>query len=336
MRQQLFSALKYLVSLGIALGLFAYLYKDEAMGQLLGHIAQADPFWVGLSVLTAVVSHAHRAARWQLALAPLGYRPAFLPAFLAVLASYFANIFVPRIGEVARAGLLRRTQQVPAEVSFGAIIAERALDLVILVGLSGVVLWLEFGKIGWFVQEQAGKSLGLLGGKALLLAGLALLGLGGLALLYYSRQWLLRLPLLQKAKGFAQGLKEGLLSIRAMSPSAQALYALHTLGIWLMYYLMSYLLFFSTPETATLSARCALTTLIMGGIGMALPSPGGIGTYHAFVAATFIAYGFEEEAGKAFAFLMHSTQTFAIVVIGGLSLVASLLWKASPQSSPPQ
>ena len=71
--------------------------------------------------------------------------------------------------------------------------------------------------------------------------------------------------------------------------------------IWLMYYAMTYVLFFTTQETSHLSMLCAMSVFIMGGIGMVIPAPGGIGTFHYFVSATLVAYG------------MTSDQRYALV-----------------------
>jgi uncharacterized membrane protein YbhN (UPF0104 family) len=54
----------------------------------------------------------------------------------------------------------------------------------------------------------------------------------------------------------------------------------HTLFIWLTYYLMTYLVFFSLPETSQLSLAAGLVVLTIGSLGFIMPSPGGIGTYH--------------------------------------------------------
>lgn len=327
MSSKFIDLLKYLISFTFAFGLFAYLYQGDDLQALFSYMLEADMRWIALSIIAAIISHTSRALRWNIALQPLGYQPSLRSSFLAIMSGYFINTFVPRLGEVMRSGLLRKLEKVPVNTSFGAVLAERGIDLLILLSLTFMIFLIEFDKLGVFLTEQLTASSGLIANKVYVLAGLGLAGLLGILLLYTFRQKLLSLTIVQKLLAFVIGLKDGVLSIRQLSTQQQIGYALHTINIWLMYYFMSYLLFFSTPETAHLSPLCGLTTLIMGGIGMAIPSPGGIGTYHIFVTATFVAYGLSEELGKEFAFLMHSAQTMGVIIIGGLCFAIALVLK---------
>lgn len=324
MLKYLLTALKYIFSIGLALSLFYYLYKDDDLTELASVFERAEASWLALSILAALTSHLSRALRWKIALKPLGHSPKIQTAFLAVMSTYFVNLFIPRLGEVVRAGLLRRTDDVPIEQSFGSIIAERAIDLIMLMLLCIVTLWIEFEKIGDFVTEQVLSALlPLLGGKGIAIMGaIAVMGAMAIWAIWQNRS---RWGWIQKIWSIIEGVKAGLLSIMRLSKVAQLEYVAHTIVIWVMYYLMGYLLFFCTPETAALPAVCGLTALMMGAIGMALPSPGGIGTYHLFVTAAFVAYNLSETTGRDFAFLMHSTQTLGVLFFGGISFGLALL-----------
>lgn len=294
------------------------------MGNIFDDIRDASPFWIFASIATAMFSHWSRASRWVIALRPLGYKTRTFTAFLAVMFGYFANFFIPRIGEVMRCGLFNRTEKVPVNVSFGTVLAERALDLIILLTLTAVVFLMEFDRVGDFVVSQFSDNSDAMSQKLYLLGAFALVGVFGLVGLYLLRNWLVKLPIFLKLKDFALGMKDGLLSVRKLSPKQQFLFIAHTVNIWVMYYLMSYVLFFSLEATSALSPMAGLTVLIMGGIGMAIPSPGGVGTYHLFIATTLVAYGLDEGISKNFAFLMHSVQSLAVLLIGGLSFLVSI------------
>jgi uncharacterized protein (TIRG00374 family) len=318
------STLKYVISLSIAGFLFWQLYAGEDIGKIYDDIKDSSPFWIAVSIGTALFSHWSRASRWVISLRPLGYESRTFTAFLAVMFGYFANLFVPRIGEVMRCGLLYRTEKVPVNVSFGAVLAERALDLIILLTLTTIIFFMEFERIGNFVISQFSNNSDAMNQKLYLLGALALVGVLGLVGLYLLRNWLVKLPIFLKVKEFALGMKEGLLSMRKLSRKQQTLFIIHTLNIWVMYYLMSYVLFLSLPATSNLTIMAGFTVLIMGGIAMAIPSPGGVGTYHVFITATLVAYGLEESSAKNAAFLMHSVQYLAIVLIGGASFLISI------------
>ncbi|MFT5916799.1 MAG: hypothetical protein ACJAWV_003036 [Flammeovirgaceae bacterium] len=318
------SILKYVISISVAGFLFWWLYRGEDMEKTFEDIKEASPFWISTSIGIALFSHWSRASRWVIALRPLGYETRTFTAFLAVMFGYFVNLFVPRLGEVMRCGLFYRTEKVPINISFGSVLAERALDFIILVALCIVVFFVEFDRIGGFILSEFNNNSEAVTQKIYILLAICSLAFLGLIALYLLRNKLMRLPLVIKGKGFVLGMKDGLLSIKKLSRKQRLAFILHTLNIWAMYYFMSYVLFLSMPATSNLSLMTGCTVLIMSGIAMVIPSPGGIGTYHFFVTATLIAYGLEEGIAKNSALLMHSVQYLATIIIGGLSFLISI------------
>ena len=77
-------------------------------------------------------------------MAPLGYKPRFINSTLAVLIAYIANLGIPRSGEILRATTLSSYEKIPFEKTFGTIIAERLVDLIILLGFILIALTLQF------------------------------------------------------------------------------------------------------------------------------------------------------------------------------------------------
>lgn len=85
---------------------------------------------------------------------------------------------------------------------------------------------------------------------------------------------------------------------------------------------MAYVVIFALPPTENLSLMAGLTILVMGGLGMAAPVQGGIGTYHALVSSVLVLYGIKETDGVLFATILHTTQTIAVLVVGGCCILA--------------
>jgi uncharacterized protein (TIRG00374 family) len=136
-RKLFFDVLKYSATLGIAAFLLWYVYRDLSFNELLQYFDDINYYWLGLSILIALFSHYLRAYRWNLLLEPLGYdHLKSYRTFIAVMVGYFANNLVPRLGEVTRCGILKKNDNVAMTSAFGSVVAERALDLVILVILS--------------------------------------------------------------------------------------------------------------------------------------------------------------------------------------------------------
>ena len=119
----------------------------------------------------------------------------------------------------------------------------------------------------------------------MIIAGSFILGVIGVIFIYFIKPQLFQV-IKEKGISFLKGLKTGLLSIFKLEK--RALFIFYSLAIWIFYYLMLYTVFLAFEETAHINAQDALTTFVVGGIAMALPSPGGTGTYHFMVSYVLI------------------------------------------------
>lgn len=318
--------LKYLFTLSIAAFLFWYVYKDiNFEDAILKRLKYVNYSWVLLSVMLALSSHYLRAYRWNLLLEPLGYRNLSTPrTFLAVLVGYFTNLFIPRMGEITRCGILKKTDDVAVASSFGTVIAERVLDMLILIFLIFLGFLLQFDKLADFMKnnflDNHKSVMQYVTSGILILVVLAVL----LTLIFYLfRNRLKRSPFIIRIRQIITELAKGFVTIRQIRNKWG--FWISTFIIWLFYYLMAYVVFFAIPQTSGLSPLAGLSVLIMGGLGMSAPVQGGFGTYHIFVSSILALYGIAPEDGKFFAFLLHTSQFMTILVVGAISFVISLL-----------
>jgi uncharacterized membrane protein YbhN (UPF0104 family) len=102
-------------------------------------------------------------------------------------------------------------------------------------------------------------------------------------------------------------------------------FIISTIGIWVLYYLMSYVIFFSITETNELSFGAGLSILAAAGVAMAVPVQGGLGVYHYIITGVLVIYGIDNNTSAFFASLLHTSQLFSIVFFGGISVLISLL-----------
>ena len=100
--------------------------------KLLNDFKSTNFGWMALVGLTFLMSNFSRTAKWQMLLEPLGYRPRFLNGFLSILVAYFANLGLPRMGEVVRAGVLSKYENLPPEKVMGTIVVDRVVDVLCL------------------------------------------------------------------------------------------------------------------------------------------------------------------------------------------------------------
>ena len=113
-------------------------------------LAGANYFWVGLSLIMALISHWYRALRWNLLINTLGYKPRAIITFYSVLIGYLANVAVPRLGEVTRCGVLSKSENIPADKLFGTVLLERGIDLLCLLALVIIAFVLQLDVLSGF------------------------------------------------------------------------------------------------------------------------------------------------------------------------------------------
>ncbi|MDR6194245.1 lysylphosphatidylglycerol synthase transmembrane domain-containing protein [Siphonobacter sp. SORGH_AS_0500] len=326
-------ALQYLVFVGLAVGLIWFAIHSGTINpqQLWADVSQADFRWVGLMILLTFVAHGSRAARWRILLEPMGYTPSFFHTNTAVWLGYFANNLVPRLGEVTRCSSLYKSDGIPIEKSLGTVVTERIFDVVSLFLLLGLNLLLDFNRLLTFIQGATSSTPESDSGVPVLIwIVLGIVVMGGIAV-FFLWERLLQLAVVQKLAKAGQGLLSGLLSIRNLRQPGWFLF--YTCMIWGMYWLMGYVLFFAIPKFADLSPLVALTTLTTGALAMILPTPGGVGSFNAFVAfALHSIYQIPEADSGTLATFIQSSQMISTLAIGLVFLVVSLLTRSSPKT----
>ncbi|MCG8307973.1 MAG: flippase-like domain-containing protein [Cytophagales bacterium] len=326
--------LKYAITLGIAAFLLWFVYRDLSLESLLAQFEDINYNWLSFSIFLALLSHYLRAYRWNILLKPLGYRLKTRRTFIAVMVGYFANNLVPRLGEVTRCGILKKTDNVAITSAFGSVVAERVFDLITLILVASLTFFIEFDKLNKFALEKFRDKLPdtdsisgiVLGGFGILL----ILGIAIYILFKVYREKLHRNSFYLKIRKFIKELVDGFLSIRKIDN--QLGFWASTFGIWFLYYAMLIVVFFAFPPTSRLSLLAGLTLLITSGLAMSVPVQGGIGVFHIFISSVLVIYGVSSEDGIVFALVAHTTQFMTIMVFGGISFIISVFMKSKPSN----
>ena len=305
--------------LPIALGVFLVWYSynstsAEDRKQIIHYIKEANLFWVSISILFGILSHFSRAIRWNYLIEPLGYKPKISNNLLIVLMAYFANLGIPRTGEILRATALTTYEDVPFEKGFGTIVTERVIDVLMLLLFVTITLFLQTDVILGFIQEK-----GFNPNTLFLLIGIGLIGLA--FFIFFIKKSTNSFAL--KVKEFINGLLDGVLSIFKMKNKWA--FVLHTLFIWSCYIAMLWVIKFAIPGTENLTLSQLMVAFVAGTFAMAATN-GGIGIYPIAISKALALYGINEVSGDAFGWIMWISQTAMIVVFGAISfLVLPLL-----------
>lgn len=323
-KQTLISIIKYVVGLGIGVGIFWYVFRDTPLSKMQAVLANANPFWLILAFGIGLLSHFLRSVRWRMQLEASGYEVPTDNAFAAVLINYLVNLVTGRGGELVRCSIVLRTDKVPL-TSIGIVATERIIDVLML----GICMLIGLGVaseqiLDLFGQMQAGSS-NAGSGKATLLMGLMAFGVIGLGIILLFRKKLIQLPFYQKLEKIALDLLQNALSIRKVKNPL--LFIVYSFAIWACYWLTTYVIIRSLSDAEVLSQSVNLLTFafvvnLVGAIGVAVPSPGGMGTYHLSVVISFILFHLCDKIencsmGNSAAFVLHLTQMIILPVVGG-------------------
>ncbi|WP_026209514.1 lysylphosphatidylglycerol synthase transmembrane domain-containing protein [Cytophaga aurantiaca] len=321
------NAIKYVLMLGLGGLLFWYVLKDQDPNKIADDFRHANYFWIAVSVLVSIVAYWSRAVRWNLLLEPLDIKPPVYKTFLALMSGYFANLLLPRAGEVARCLILNKMEKAPFNSTFGSVVAERVFDLIGLLIVIGLTFVFEFSLISGFLSDIfINKFRNLFSSLqhmylVLLIVVVVLITLS--AVIWMLRNKIKQNTLYQNIAAFISGVWKGVIGIKDLEKKWQFLF--HSILIWVCYYFMTYTVFFAFEPTAHLGMGAGLVLLVVGALGMSAPVQGGIGVFHLLVSSALVIYGVSEQNGVSYAFLLHTSQAMTVVVFGGISFVISLL-----------
>jgi uncharacterized protein (TIRG00374 family) len=320
LKKKLTSFLQFTAFIAAAGILLWLAFRNQDVDKLRESLNNANYWWILLSLVLGLISHVSRAIRWNMLIKPLGFSPRLINTFFAVMVGYFANLAFPRLGEVTKCGILRKYEDVPINKLLGTMIIERAADLVSLTILLIAVFIFEFALLkSYFLEQiafplQRGLSSNITTLIVAIIAGVLIVA-GSVMLFKRFRH----LPIFIKLRELIIGFVEGLKTIKSLNNFWTFLF--HSLFIWLLYYSMTYVAFFAFGETEHLGLMAGLVVFVFGSIGMVMPLPGGLGSYHILVQNTLMLYNIGRAPAIAFATLVHAGQTFGIIILGFLSLL---------------
>ena len=232
---------------------------------------------------------------------------------------YFANLGFPRIGEVVRAGSFSKYEQVPFDKTMGTVVVDRTIDMVCLLTVIGFAFLLEYDVLWGYLSENASLDILMILKKPWFISVAALCIF---CAFWAYRNWarLKQYAFIRKIRDLILGFLEGFASIGKVKNIPLLL--AYTVVIWLMYYLMTYLCFNAFDPTAGLGMEAGLMIFVFGSIGMVIPSPGGLGSYHGMVIVGLLLYGVAEADAFSFAMIIFFTiNIFGNILFGLIALL---------------
>jgi len=318
LKKKILNILKFLIFLSAGLFLFWLIYKDQNIDVLTEAIHHIQYSWIFLSLFAGILSHIFRAIRWQMMVKPYGYHPRFVNAFFAVISTYFANLAVPRLGEVTRPSILKKYEKIPFSTSFGTIVLERIIDIIILLILTLILVLTQTDVFISFIDNNPNVAQKIEEIKhSNFLYILSALIFFSLILLVFLWKKIKQTFLYQKFSHLIEEFLDGIRSVKNMEQ--KGLFLFYTFSIWLLYFLMTYFPIFAFESTQNITVLGGLAFFVIGSYGMVAPVQGGIGAWHFMIAGTLVVLGINDQDARVFALIVHAAQTIMIVVMGVIS-----------------
>jgi hypothetical protein len=305
--------LKVLMPLLLGGAILYWMYRGEDWQTILYVMTdETDWTWMLLSFPFGILAQMFRGWRWRQTLEPVGEHPRTSVSIHSIFLSYAASLVVPRVGEFTRCGMLKRYDGVSFSKALGTVVTERAIDSLLVMGITAIVILLEMSTFGTFFRKTGTNLHDILYGFSW--AGYLVVAVCGVAMLILLHFLLRKLSIYNKVKATFSGIWQGVISLKDVRNIP--LFACFTLAIWLSYFLHYYLTFFCFDFTANLGLGCALVTFIVGSLAVIVPTPNGAGPWHFAVKTMLILYGVADEKALYFVLIVHTVQTMLVIALG--------------------
>lgn len=328
--------LKYIASAAVAVLLLWFSFRDVEWTSFAAVLKECHWGYVALSMAAGSFAFLLRALRWRRLLMPIDDSISTLTTFNGVNIGMISNFVFPRIGEFVRCGVItRRSAPVDPEhpdkkkASYdkvlGTVVLERSWELLVMLLLLAVVVIAGFKRFGGFFVEQIWTPMAQRLDFSIwwIVALLVAVCAAGLWLLWRYRE---SNAFCSKVWGIFGGMLQGFASCLQMEK--KWLFFAYTACIWLTYWLMAASTVWAAPFLEHLDIIDALFLSLVGGIGFAVPVPGGIGAFHFVISlALSMVYGIPMEMGIVYATLSHTSQAITQIFFGAVSYVVETVRK---------
>jgi uncharacterized protein (TIRG00374 family) len=264
--------------------------------------------WLFVFILLFLFTNLVRAYRWKLILKNVKEDVKLVNLFATMMIGYGVNSIIPRLGEIYRAFFLGKWEGLSRTSMFGTVIIERLIDVIVLfisVFISVIIYSGDiYEKIPWL------KTTLVLGGliSGAMLFGIIIIVLSG------EKSYSPVIKLVDKfspkfsvkLSEFFNSLIEGFASVKGSKNIF--VISLFSIVVMLLYGLNSLVGFYmlGMQNFSDVNYYTAWILMTVSAFGIVIPTPGGIGSYHAiviFVLTTL--FGFPTNISAAYAILTH-------------------------------
>ena len=314
MKSTLKKILKYVLSASIAAVLLWFSFRDVDWSDFMAGVRSCRWEFILLSMAAGAFAFWLRGLRWRQLLLPIDPHTSRITTFNGVNIGNISNFVFPRIGEFVRCGVITRRTTATYDKVLGTVVLERGWELLVMLLMLAIVIIGGFDRFGTFFMEQIWQPMTSRFSFSLWWVIAALAAVGA-ALIYMVWKYRESNPFCIKIWGIFRGLAQGFTSCLKMD--RKWLFFAYTACIWLTYWLMAASIMWAAPFLKGLDLIDALFLSLVGGLGFAVPVPGGIGAFHFVISLALSAvYGIPMETGIIYATLSHTSQAITQILFG--------------------
>ena len=328
--------MKYAVSASLAFVLLYFSFRDVEWADFMEGLKSCRWEFILLSMAAGSFAFWLRAVRWRKLLLPIDGSITRMTAFNGINIGNISNFVFPRIGEFIRCGVITRWSEPVSpddpehkkasyDKVLGTVVLERSWELLVMLLLLAVVVVGGFNRFGGFFVEQIWTPMAQRLDFSIwwIVAVLVLAGAAGCFALWRYRD---TTPVFSKVWGIFRGILQGFAS--CMKMDRKWMFFAYTAFIWMTYWLMAASTVWAAPFLSDLDLIDALFLSLVGGLGFAVPVPGGIGAFHFIISLALSAiYGIPTELGIIYATLSHTSQAITQIFFGAGSYAYEALKK---------
>lgn len=304
--------------IGVIIGFF-FLYitfHDKPIDEIFDSIKNANIYWLIVNGFLLLLVMYLRAIRWKILIENSGYTANNIDIMNSTVLGFFVNSFTPKIGEITRCTTIYRTSKIPFSVSFGTIVIDRIWDMVILFLGIFLVFSFEIEKLKFIKSHVVKYIIALFSGNYTLLIWLLIVFIIlAVFIIYIIYRYNEKISFFSRILNFISNTLETVKN--SIKLKKFKYFMILTTLIWALLILMNYTCLLALPETDNYNLYFAMVVLFIGGLGFAMPTPGGIGTTHFLILQLFMAYNLDPKTGLSFAVLSNGI-TFVFTIIFGI------------------
>lgn len=301
-----------LIGIAVSALLLFLAARNVQLAEILPLLRQANFFYLALAGLCALGAVWLRAWRWRY-LIPNSELMRTGNLFSATMIGFMGNNLLPlRIGDLARAYIAAKKENVSASALLATVVIERLLDVFAIVTMlsviffhmplprwiaNGFLLMLALGALAWIALLSMNRLSAMIGG------------------------WISHL-LPERHQGrirdFIESFFAGLAALRNKKNLSIA--TLLSIPIWTTYALGTYAALKACAIDVPFSASWVVLAFV--GIGVSLPSaPGFVGTFQFFTVAALALFSVDPQTAFGYSLLHHLAQYIPVTLFGWILLI---------------